>query len=258
MKVLKRNTTFVLSGAAALMGMVLLMSQESARAQQGGLPQGQLGQPGAAAPAAGDAEHKQQLSYMLGQNFAQGLKQMQIDCELASLVAGIQDTLSGAQPKYTEAQLEACRGRFEMEMQQKMQGRMQAAADKNQKAEQGFLAKNKAQEGVQTTPSGLQYKVIRAGSGATPSATDTVTVHYKGTLIDGTEFDSSLGGEPASFPVNQVIPGWTEALQKMKVGDKWQLVVPAELAYGAQSPGPPIEPNSTLIFEVELLGVQGK
>jgi FKBP-type peptidyl-prolyl cis-trans isomerase FklB len=132
---------------------------------------------------------------------------------------------------------------------------MQSAAQQNIKEEAAFLAQNAQAEGVQSMPSGLQFKVLKQGNGATPGLTDSVQCHYRGTLLDGTEFDSSYGGDPARFPVNGVIPGWTEALQKMKAGDKWQLFVPAKLAYGANPPGPPIEPNSMLIFEVELLGV---
>ena len=124
-------------------------------------------------------------------------------------------------------------------------------------AGEAFLAENAKKDGVKTTASGLQYKVIKSGVGDSPKATDTVKVHYQGTLIDGTIFDSSIQrGQPISFPVNAVIPGWTEALQLMKVGDKWQLVIPARLAYGDQSPGGVIPANSVLIFEVELLGIE--
>jgi FKBP-type peptidyl-prolyl cis-trans isomerase len=131
-----------------------------------------------------------------------------------------------------------------------------AAAEKNLKAGEAFLAANAKKEGVKTTASGLQYKVIKAGTGASPKPTDIVKVHYTGTLVDGTVFDSSVQrGEPATFPVNGVIPGWTEALQLMKVGDKWQLVIPSKLAYGEQGPRA-IGPNSTLIFDVELLGIE--
>jgi FKBP-type peptidyl-prolyl cis-trans isomerase FklB len=120
-----------------------------------------------------------------------------------------------------------------------------------------FLAENSKKEGVTTTASGLQYKVINSGMGEAPKLTDTVKVHYQGTLIDGTVFDSSIQrGQPISFPVNGVIPGWVEALQLMKVGDKWQLFIPARLAYGNQSPTPAIPPNSVLIFEVQLLGIE--
>ncbi len=227
---------------------------------QGGLPAEDYGQSdGPPAGGVDNTTYTQQYSYMLGQNFGLGLKQNQIECNIESLVAGITDALSGAQPKYTEAQLEACRQRFEQEMRQKMMGRMQQVAVKNAKEAEQFFAQNKTQAGVQATPSGLQFKVLKQGTGATPTATDQVRCHYRGTLLDGTEFDSSYDGEPAIFGVDQVIPGWTEALQKMKVGDKWQLYVPADLAYGMQPPpGAPIEPNSMLIFDVELLGVEGK
>jgi FKBP-type peptidyl-prolyl cis-trans isomerase FklB len=124
-------------------------------------------------------------------------------------------------------------------------------------AGEAFLAENAKKEGVTTTASGLQYKVLKSGMGESPKVSDTVKVHYQGTLIDGTIFDSSIQrGEPISFPVNAVIPGWTEALQLMKVGDKWQLFIPARLAYGDQSPSPAIPANSVLIFEVELLGIE--
>jgi FKBP-type peptidyl-prolyl cis-trans isomerase len=195
---------------------------------------------------------------MLGQNVGRDLKKNEIQCDMQSFMAGVSDALSGAQPKWTAAQMAACQSRFETEMRQKMMARMQSAAERNTKDEAAFLAQNAQAEGVQSMPSGLQFKVLKQGNGATPGLTDSVQCHYRGTLLDGTEFDSSYGGEPARFPVNGVIPGWTEALQRMKVGDKWQLFVPAKLAYGANPPGPPIEPNSMLVFEVELLGVDGK
>jgi FKBP-type peptidyl-prolyl cis-trans isomerase FklB len=133
----------------------------------------------------------------------------------------------------------------------------QQLADKNQKEGEVFLAENKKKKGVVTLPSGLQYHVITAGTGKIPKATDTVTTHYRGTLIDGTEFDSSYKrGEPASFPVNGVIKGWTEALQLMKVGSKWQLFIPSNLAYGPQGAGQVIGPSATLIFEIELLSIK--
>jgi len=235
----------------------LLLAGVSACWAQGNAPQpGQA--PGAAGAAVDDATYRQQVSYMLGQNVGRDLKQNEIQCDMQSFMAGVSDALSGAQPKWTQAQLVACQQRFETEMRQKMEARMQSAAQRNVQDETAFLAQNAQAEGVQTTPSGLQFKVLRQGNGATPGLTDSVQCHYRGTLLDGTEFDSSYGGDPARFPVNGVIPGWTEALQKMKVGDKWQLFVPAKLAYGANPPGPPIEPNSMLIFEVELLGVNGR
>jgi FKBP-type peptidyl-prolyl cis-trans isomerase FklB len=143
--------------------------------------------------------------------------------------------------------------------QKEMMAKQQAMADKNKKEGEAFLAENKKKEGVKTLPSGVQYKVIKAGTGKKPKLTDTVTVHYRGTLIDGTEFDSSYKrGQPASFQVSGVIPGWTEALQLMGEGAKWQLFVPSNLAYGERGTGGPIGPNATLIFEVELISVQEK
>jgi FKBP-type peptidyl-prolyl cis-trans isomerase len=224
------------------------------------------GQPQAAgSPAAGGAapldaaSYSQQLSYMLGQNIGSDLRENQVAIDLQSLIAGVTDGLNGAKSRLSDAQLAACQQRFSEEMRSKATNRMQQAAEQNSKQAAAFLAQNAKQPGVQTTPSGLQYKVLAQGNGPTPALTDTVRCHYRGTLIDGTEFDTSIGGEPAEFPVNRVIPGWTEALQKMHVGDKWQLFVPGDLAYGPQPPpGSPIEPNSLLIFEVELLGVSGK
>ena len=134
---------------------------------------------------------------------------------------------------------------------------MKSLEEKNKKDEETFLADNEKKEGVKTLPSGLQYKVIKAGTGKKPNLTDTVTVHYRGTLVDGTEFDSSYRrGQPATFPVKGVIPGWTEALQLMEVGSKWQLFVPSNLAYGERGAGRSIEPNATLIFEIELISIQ--
>ena len=131
--------------------------------------------------------------------------------------------------------------------------------EKNKKEGEIFLETNKKKEGVQTLPSGLQYKVLKAGAGKKPTATDTVTVHYRGTLIDGKEFDSSYRrGKPATFPVNGVIPGWTEALQLMEEGAKWELFIPSNLAYGERSAGGDIGPNATLIFEVELISIEQK
>jgi FKBP-type peptidyl-prolyl cis-trans isomerase FklB len=135
---------------------------------------------------------------------------------------------------------------------------MMEQAKVNEQEAAAFLEKNKQKPGVQVTPSGLQYTVIKQGDGPSPTLKDKVKCHYRGTLMDGTEFDSSLGGEPVEFPVDQVIPGWTEALQKMRVGDKWQLVIPPNLAYGMDPPGPPLEANSLLIFDIELLGIEGQ
>ena len=237
-----------------------------AATSQDELPQGGKAAPGrptqrpAAAVEAGP-EYMQQVSYMLGQNFAQQLKEGGIEgLDMESLTAGINDMLTGAKPKWTEEECRPAMMRFSQEMRQKMTSRINEMAAKNKKAADAFLAQNAKREGVQATPSGLQYRVLKEGEGASPTIGDTVRCNYRGTLVDGTEFDSSAQqGGPADFQLKQgpggLIQGWVEALQKMKAGDKWQLFVPPNLAYGAESPGPPIEPNSLLVFEIELVEV---
>jgi FKBP-type peptidyl-prolyl cis-trans isomerase len=216
--------------------------------------------PAPPAPAVNVPVDIKQVSYALGRQFGTNLKQNDIACDMASLVAGINDVITGAPPKYTDEQLGQTMRRFMQEMQQKNMTKMQQQLAKNKKAETDFLARNKTQPGVQATASGLQYKVIQPGKGASPTLADTVRCNYRGTLLDGSEFDNSqLHGGPAEFRVGEVIPGWTEALQKMKVGDKWQLYVPAALAYDMDPPpGSNIEPGSMLIFDIELLGINGQ
>jgi FKBP-type peptidyl-prolyl cis-trans isomerase len=193
---------------------------------------------------------------VLGRNFAQNLREHEIEVEPQSLMAGISDTLSGAQPKWTDEQCAASMQRFGQEMQQKAAMRNQREGTRNSQEAAAFLAQNAKREGVETTASGLQYRVLREGNGPSPTLEDAVRCNYRGSLLNGTEFDSSARhGGPAEFPVKGVIPGWTEALQKMKVGDKWQLFVPPNLAYGENPPGAPIEANSLLVFEIELLEV---
>jgi len=206
--------------------------------------------------APNDAMYKAQVSYALGRNFAANLKENHVDCDLNSLMAGIRDALTGAQPKLTDEQCDAVLQRFSREMQQKEMSRMQQEAMKNQQEATQFLAQNAKREGVQTTPTGLQYRVVQQGKGPSPTLNDKVKCNYRGTLLNGTEFDSSARhGGPAEFPVKGVIPGWTEALQKMHVGDKWQLFVPSKLAYGMNPPGAPIEAGSMLVFDIELLDI---
>jgi FKBP-type peptidyl-prolyl cis-trans isomerase FklB len=177
--------------------------------------------------------------------------------DIESLVAGLQDGLGGAEPRYDQATCGQALQQLQTRMRSKAMAEQQAVGSQNKQLGDAFLAKNKTEEGVQVTKSGLQYKVIKAGTGATPGADDTVRCNYRGTLIDGREFDAS-NGKPIEFPVLGVIPGWTEALQLMKVGAKWQLFIPAELAYGDQQRGPLITPGSTLVFDIELLGIVGK
>jgi FKBP-type peptidyl-prolyl cis-trans isomerase FklB len=218
--------------------------------------------PGAQPATGGPEVQRQQVSYVIGRNIGDDLRRNQIEVDFEGLLAGIRDAMTGAQPKWSDAELQAAMQQFQRQMEQKAAGRAQQAqqlAAVNKKQADTFLAQNKTKPGVQTTATGLQYKVLKQGQGATPAATDRVRVHYRGTLLDGTEFDSSYGGEPAEFAVNEVIPGWTEALQKMRGGDKWQLFVPPSLAYGENPhPDSPIPPNSLLVFEVELLGIGGQ
>jgi FKBP-type peptidyl-prolyl cis-trans isomerase FklB len=209
-------------------------------------------QPGAAPVQLKDV--KQQYSYAIGLNIGRNLKN-NIDAEM--VIRGFRDALSGAQPAMSDADMEKAMQAFQQVMAAEEAREMQAVAGKHKEEGTRFLAENKKQQGVVTLPSGLQYRVLKQGNGPSPKATDTVTTHYAGKLLDGTEFDSSIKrGQPASFPVNRVIKGWVEALQLMKVGDKWQLFIPPDLAYGENGSGPSIPPNSTLVFEVELLGIK--
>src|SRR5450432_1369845 len=169
---------------------------------------------------------------------------------------GLSDAFSGTKPLMYDDEMRQAMQTFQTDMQTKMMAKKKESGDKNKVTGEAFLAANKKKDGVITLPSGLQYKVITAGKGDKPKATDTVETNYRGTLIDGTEFDSSYKrNQSATFPVGGVIPGWTEALQLMPVGSKWQLFVPATLAYGENAP-PEIGPDSTLIFEVELLSIK--
>src|SRR5207302_6566346 len=174
-----------------------------------------------------------------------------------ALIVGMKEALSGKEATMSKEEREKTLETFQKEMMEKQAAASKEAASKNQAEGEKFLAENKKKDGVKTTASGLQYKVIKEGSGESPKETDTVVTNYRGTLIDGTEFDSSYKrNEPASFPVNRVIKGWTEALQLMKPGAKYQLFIPASLAYGERGAGGDIGPNATLIFEVELMNVK--
>lgn len=202
---------------------------------------------------------KQRASYAIGVRIGTNIKSDGLDVDLDMIARGIRDSAGEGKPVLTEEQLSAALNEFQQQLAAKQQQAMAAAADKNKKDGEAFLAANKGKEGVKTLPSGLQYKVVKAGTGAMPKATDEVTTHYRGTLIDGTEFDSSYSrGQPATFGVGQVIRGWTEALQLMKVGDKWELYIPSDMAYGPEGRQPAIPPHATLIFEVELLKIEGK
>ncbi|MBV9126519.1 MAG: FKBP-type peptidyl-prolyl cis-trans isomerase [Verrucomicrobia bacterium] len=217
-------------------------------------------QAGAGATSSSLRTPKEKLSYAIGLQIAGGLKQNNIDVDPAALTAAIRDVLTGAQPQLTEAQARETLTAFSNDMQAKQQAAAKAAGDKAHAEGDAYLASNKVKDGVKTLPDGLQYKVLKEGAGPMPGPSDTVTVHYRGTLINGTEFDSSYKrNQPASFPVGGVIKGWTEALQMMKVGSKWQLAIPSTLAYGERPPpGSNIPPGAVLLFDVELLSIQGK
>ena len=202
---------------------------------------------------------KEKLSYAIGMNIGQSMKKDSLDIDPAILSRAIKDAVTGSKPAMTEEEARTIVTAFRTEMVKKQQAEAQKAGEVNKQAGDKFLAENKTKDGVVTLPSGLQYKVIKQGDGPKPTASDTVVTNYRGTLIDGKEFDSSYKrGQPATFPVGQVIKGWTEALQLMPVGSKWQLYIPSNLAYGDRGAGGDIGPNSTLIFDIELLSIQDK
>jgi FKBP-type peptidyl-prolyl cis-trans isomerase FklB len=206
---------------------------------------------------------KQKFSYALGMNIGNGLganlKKQSVDVDPGLVAQGMKDSLAGTKPRMTEDEAKAVLTEVQNEVKKQAQEKTVKLGETNKTEGDAFLAANKSKPGVVTLPSGLQYKILTAGTGPKPTAADTVVCNYRGTLINGTEFDSSYKRkEPATFGVSQVIKGWTEALQLMPVGSKWQLFIPSGLAYGDRGAGADIGPNSTLIFEVELLSIQDK
>lgn len=195
---------------------------------------------------------EQRFSYLVGMNIGQQLKADNIALDETAFMQAVQDAMSGTEFKLSQEEMQKVSEEFQ-------QQRIKEAAEvgiKNKRDGEAFLSANRNKDGVKETESGLQYKVIAVGTGVQPAATDTVRVHYRGTLIDGTEFDSSYSrGEPTEFPVNGVIDGWQEALKMMKEGDKWEVYLPPSIAYGERGTGGPIGANATLIFEMELLKV---
>ncbi|GAC1672933.1 MAG: hypothetical protein PVS2B2_05670 [Candidatus Acidiferrum sp.] len=202
---------------------------------------------------------KEKASYAIGLNIGKSLHRDAVDVDAAIVSRGLKDALAGGKSLLTDEEVKAALTTLQTDLRKKQEEKMQIVGDTNKRAGEAFLSANKSKDGVVTLPSGLQYKILKEGTGPKPSATDTIVCNYKGTLIDNTEFDSSYKrGEPATIPVSGVIKGWTEALQLMPVGSKWQLFVPSELAYGPRGPSAEIGPNSTLVFEVELLSIQPK
>jgi FKBP-type peptidyl-prolyl cis-trans isomerase len=265
----KPLTTAVIIWAA---GMILLGSAMAQQTPPSNPPQTPVAKPHTAptakprqAPAAKSQDvlalktDKDKTSYAIGLNIGKGLHRDSVNVDPNILLQGLKDALAGGKTLLTDDEAKAAMTALQNDVRKKQEERMQQAGETNKKEGDAFLAANKTKEGVVTLPSGLQYKILKEGTGPKPSASDTVVCNYKGTLLNNTEFDSSYKrGQPATFPVGKVIKGWTEALQLMPVGSKWQLFIPSELAYGPRGAGPDIGPNATLVFEVELLSIQGK
>jgi FKBP-type peptidyl-prolyl cis-trans isomerase FklB len=252
-------STFSLLILATLMFLGNAIAQTPAAAKPATPPAkaapGSTGKTSAAAPAL--TTQKDKFSYALGMNIGANLKKQSVPVNPDLFARGLRDTLAGRKLLLTEDEAHAVLMAMQNEMRKQQQEKMEVIAEANKKTGADFLAANKTKAGVVTLPSGLQYKILQAGTGPKPLATDTVTVNYRGTLTNGAEFDSSFKrGKPATFGISGVIKGWTEALQLMPVGSKWQLFIPPDLAYGDRGAGSEIGPNAVLIFEVELLSIQ--
>jgi FKBP-type peptidyl-prolyl cis-trans isomerase len=224
---------------------------------------GQEPVPAPAAPAGGASEFKDlksKVSYIIGQRIGQSMKQDGIELDVDLVIRGFRDAAAGKPSVVSDEEASAAMQQFSLEQQSKAQEAMKGVADKNAKDGAAFLTENGKKPDVKSLPSGVQFKVLKAGTGTVkPKDTDTVSAHYAGRLIDGTKFDSSYDrGQPLNIPVNRVIAGWTEVLQHMVVGDKWEVYIPGDKAYGPQGSPPVIGPNALLIFEMELLGIQGQ
>jgi len=271
--VMKRSVAVIVAGL--MMCVTMLAQQSSSTSGQPSAPANAQKPTGtssseakakAAATSAGGSgasqplvTKKDKLSYAIGMNFGHGLKQQPIEVDPKIVAQGFRDSFAGGKTALTEDEVRTLLTELQTELQGKQEAMMQQLQGANKKEGDAFLLANKTKEGVVTLPSGLQYKILTEGKGPKPTASDAVVCNYRGTLINGKEFDSSYKrGQPASFPVGGVIKGWTEALQLMPVGSKWELYVPASLAYGDRGAGPDIGPGATLIFEVELLSIQGK
>ncbi len=202
---------------------------------------------------------KEKFSYSLGMKMGESLHKQSVPVDPAIFSRGFRDGLAGGKTLLTDDEAQAAMKEMQQQIGKQQQEKQAALGVENKKVGEAFLAANKSKDGVVALPSGLQYKILKAGTGPKPTASDSVVCNYRGTLIDGKEFDSSYKrGQPATFPVTGVIKGWTEALQLMPVGSKWQLFIPPDLAYGDRGAGADIGPDSTLVFEVELMSIQDK
>ncbi len=264
-KTLTAVITFFVAGLL-LPGSILAQQSSAPATQTAPPPSSGASHPSTAKKPATAAKHpvpltlktdKDKFSYALGMKMGANFKKQDVSVDPAILERGLKDALAGGTTLLTDEQAQDALMQVQNQVRQKQQEKMQAAAAENKKQGEDFLAGNKGKEGVVTLPSGLEYKILTQGTGPKPTASDTVECNYRGTLIDGKEFDSSAKhGGPATFPVSGVIKGWTEALQLMPVGSKWQLFIPPDLAYGSRGAGPEIGPDSTLIFEVELVNIK--
>jgi FKBP-type peptidyl-prolyl cis-trans isomerase FkpA len=254
--------------AAAVAAAITVGSSASAADPKPAAPAAKPPAAIAAAPAAKPAvdtaaidakfkgDKKTEYSYMVGMDVGRGLSSIKDEVDINTVIQALQATLKGEKTTLTEAEALTVRQEFMQKLQARQAAKTKEDAEKNQKEGDDFLAKNKSKKGVKVTASGLQYEVVKEGSGAKPKATDSVKVDYTGTKIDGTKFDSSVDrGQPATFPLSGVIPGWTEGMQLMPVGSEYKFYIPAKLAYGEHGPGP-IGPNATLIFSVKLIDIE--
>ncbi|HEX3131599.1 MAG TPA: FKBP-type peptidyl-prolyl cis-trans isomerase [Thermoanaerobaculia bacterium] len=245
----------LLAASGALFAQDKPQEKPQAQPQTGAQSQAKPAQPGNSKADAMPLQDK--ASYIIGLNLGRSLKSQDVPCSQDLIVQGLRDGLAGATPLLTDEQIQAAMQEFQQQMMTQQQAKMKVEGEKNLKASEEFLTQNKARKEIKTTASGLQYEVLKEGSGESPKPTDQVTVNYRGTLPNGTVFDSSYDrGEPATFPVNGVIPGWIEALQLMKPGSKYKIYLPPALAYGERGAGGDIGPNQALVFEVELISVQ--
>jgi FKBP-type peptidyl-prolyl cis-trans isomerase FklB len=240
-----------IAAGMVLVGNVLAQQTPAANPQPGPAPE--------SSNASAFKTQKDKVSYAIGMNIGTTLHKQSVEIDPKVFQQGLQDALAGGKTLLSEEEERAVLTELQNDMRKKQQEKMQQAGEANKKEGEAFLTANKGKDGVVTLPSGLQYKIITSGTGPKPTASDSVVCNYRGTLIDGKEFDSSYKrGQPATFPVGGVIKGWTEALQLMPVGSKWQLFVPSDLAYGERGQGGDIGPNATLIFEVELMSIESK
>lgn len=246
----------ILFATGIILGGTIFAQQTPPTTNQSPLPSAPSTQSVEPSPFANPVD---KFSYALGMSIAANLKRQSVPFNPDVFAQAVKDSLSGGKTLLTDDEAHTAVMDMQNEVRKQMQAKAAQQGETNKKEGEAFLAENKSKEGVVVTASGLQYKILTAGAGAKPTPSDTVVCNYRGTLINGTEFDSSYKrGQPATFPVSGVIKGWTEALQLMPVGSKWQLFIPSDLAYGERGAPPDITPNATLIFEVELVSIQKK